>query len=125
MSVGLFALSLPLEAGNVLIKKRIDVEIAKDESSFEHTDFSATVSEINWVRVFGVCKVDCLFSGFDGSIKDLTINGELVHPGIIEVTNSRITLKKLGEVIVYVANDIIVLVISYKQAELVRLGLNS
>lgn len=117
---GLLTLSLPLEAGNVLIKKHIDVEIADDESSFEHTEFNATVSNISWHRTYAVCRVDCLFSGFDGSIENLKINGHLIHAGDIEVINSRIMLPGLGEVIVYIANDIIVLALSAGQAEIIH-----
>ncbi len=107
-------------AANVIIKKDIGEQIARDKDSFMITEHHAAVSEVSWSKVFSVCQFDCLFSGFEGSISDLTIDGKLIQQGRIVVRDSRIDLDNLGTVIVYIATDIIVLQLTREQVAILK-----
>lgn len=116
----LSVLSLSTYAGNVIIKKNADEKVAYNKESFELTEHSASTSAVKWDRVFAVCRFDCLFSGFNGSISDLKINGKLVYEGPIDVINSTITIDRFGKVIVYIAKDLIVLELTPDQIKMLE-----
>ena len=116
----LAVLSLSTHAGNVIIKKNINEEVAYDKDSFESTDHTASVSAITWTKAYSACRFDCLFSRFDGSITDLKIDGIMRYEGNIDVIESSITLQKFGKIIVYAAGDIIVLQLTRDQVKLLE-----
>jgi len=110
--------SASAQAGKVLMIKDIEAQIIDGQSSFEQTDLNASVTNFTWSRVFAVCKFDCLFSGFDGTIENLTIDGIMIREGSIPVTNSTIDLDSLGAVQVYIASDFIILALTPKQLKI-------
>ncbi len=116
LAILVFSILSPASAGtNVVSKKDMKKEVADGVSSFIRTDHNATASETSWSRLFAVCKSDCIFSGFDGTVENLAIDGVVLAAGQVEVANSRLTIDKLGEVILYVGPDLIVLVLSAEQ----------
>jgi hypothetical protein len=116
----IWTVSLSAQAGNVLIIKDINDKSTKSESSFDRTNHHASVTNFTWTQVFGVCNGDCVFSGFDGSIENLTIDGKLVRAGSVQVVNSKIDIDKLGEVIVYAGPNYIVLALTPEQAKILE-----
>lgn len=116
----LVVMSLSTQAGNVIIKKNIDEKVAYDKDSFETTDHTASVASLTWTKAYTACRLDCLFSRFDGTITDLRIDGIMVYEGIIEVIESSITLEKIGKIAVYAAGDIIVLQLTRDQIKLLE-----
>jgi hypothetical protein len=116
----MYLVSAAALAGNVLIKKEIEGENYIHKSSFESTDHTTNVSSINWTKVYAVCRYDCLFSGFEGTINNLMIDGKMVKAGSIKVTNSTIELDKLGKVTVYIGPDIFLLVLTSDQVNILE-----
>jgi len=112
--------SLSSKAGNVLIRKVPNGIAGLDKTSFEATEYNASVSHFEWTQVFAVCREDCVFSGFNGVITDLIVDGILLHKGNAEVNTSTIRIDKYGDIKIYLAPQSIVLALTREQIRMLE-----
>lgn len=108
--------SLSAHAGNVLIKSTN----SEGQSSLKESSDTASVTNLRYTKLIGVCGYDCDYSGFDGTIANLKVNGKLVQSGSIKVNDSKMQLDIIGETIVYVGSKTIVLVLTPEQKKLLE-----